>query len=282
MAAAGVAALRRYPGLAATLYAVQLLISVVAAWVMASALAVAFSMRPIFASAVDGDALAGAVVLRANPPVAATLLFVALGAAIVYAAVSWFLAGGLIATLLERPVGRQKVAERFGAGGAATFSAYARLWLWCLIPYTAALLVAGVGAAFAWGELERALTVGDAAGALAPTLLPALALTWVTATAAGYARIELSRHPGRSPLAALIRALRTLAANWRAPVHALLYCILWLAITLLYLAITGDRPMLGAAGALWLLLLRQAAVTLRFAAKLALVGGQVELGRTLR
>jgi hypothetical protein len=281
MLAAGVRALRSYPGLTATLYGVQFLLSAVAAWIMASALAAAFARQPLFDRAVEGDRLAQFLLLRDNPSLALALVAVGVGAAVIYAAVSWFLAGGLNATLIERPTGRRLVAERFGAGGAATFFAYARLWLFCLLPYGVATAVLVVGVGYALDDLRRALSLGEALGILAPTILPAVLLAWVTATAAAYARIDLTRSGQGAAHRALLHGYRLVATRPRALAHALLYCVVWLAITLLLAVVTADQPMLGAAGALWLFFLRQVTAALRFAAKLALIGGQVELARGL-
>jgi hypothetical protein len=279
MLVAGAAALRRYPGLAVTLYAVQLLVSVIAAWVMATALAAAFARQPLFDQAVDGDTLAAVLLLLDNTALFTALAAVAFGAAAFYAAISWFLTGGLIATILESPTGRRAVAERFGAGGAATFFAYARLWLWCLIPYAVSALTFVVGLAYVADDLHYALTACDALAAVLPTALPALALAWLTALAAGYARVDLTRNPGKSAARALACGYVLVGTRWRALVHSLLYAVTWLAITALFLLVVDYRAMSGAAGALCLFALRQLTAILRFAAKLALIGGQVELAR---
>lgn len=281
MLLAGAGALRRYPGLAITLYCVQLAISAIAAWVMATCLAAAFSNQPLFDRAVEGDLVAALALFEGNSPVAAAVIAAGVGAVLIYAALSWFLAGGLIATLAERPVGRRAVAEQFGAAGAATFFAYARLWLWCLIPYavSAALLI--LGAALAADDLESALGFGDAMVAMLPTALPAVALVWITALAAGYARVALTLERGRPAYRALLSAYRLVATRWRAPVHALLFGLVWLAITFLYLLAIRDHAMAGASGAVLLFVIRQLTAALRFAAKIALVGGQVELATNL-
>ncbi len=277
MLAAGAAPLGRYPGLVVTLYAVQFAVSALAGWVMAFCLAAAFSRQPLFDQAVGGDIVAALVLLRDNLALAAAVLATGLGAVATYAVVSWFLAGGLIAILIEKPVGRRNVAERFGAAGASTFFAFARLWLWCLIPYAASALLFAMGAAHAHDQVKSALTFGDVLAALLPALLPAAAIAWITSLAAGYARIAISLDRERPAWRALLAGYHLVATRWRAPAHALLFGLAWIAITLLYLFVAGDRAMAGAGGACLLFGLRQLTAILRFAVKIAFVGGQVEL-----
>lgn len=277
MLAVGAGALRRYPGLAVTLYGVQLVIATVAAWVMAACLAAAFATQPLFDRAVTGDTLAIAVLLDDNLPVAAAVLAAGLGAAMLYAAVSWFLAGGLIATLVQRPTGRRAVAELFGAAGAATFFPYLRLWLWSLIPYLLAALALAVGLACVHDDLRRALTLGEVLSILSPTALPAAILIWLTALAVGYARVRISIDRDTSAVNALVGGYWLALTRWRALVHSLIFVLAWTAITLLYLVSTEGHAMAGIAGALLLFALRQVTAMLRLAAKIAFVGGQVEL-----
>jgi hypothetical protein len=280
MVGGGAHVLRRYPGLVGTLYAVQLAVAFGAGWVMTRILESAFANEPLFDAAVDDDTVALITVIAEKPTVFASVMWVGIGALGLYAVLSWFLSGGLIATLLETPRGRRETARCFGAGGAATFLAYARLGLLCIIPYGIALVVAGIGLDRAAADLPYALTVGDVARALVPNLAPAAILLWIAFTAVDYARIDLSRHPNQSSFRALLRAYKKLFTSRWPLVHVLMYYMAFVAISLVFLAATIDQPMTGAAGALTLFAIRQITSMVRFAAKVVLVGGQVELAET--
>lgn len=280
MISRGAHVLRRYPGLVGTLYAIQFAVAFGAGWVMTRILATAFANQPLFDAAVDDDTVALVTVIAAKPTVFASVAWVGIGALGLYAVLSWFLSGGLIATLLETPRGRRETARCFGAGGASTFLAYARLGLLSVIPYGIALVVAGFGLDRASDGLIYALDVGDVAGALIPNLAPAAIILWIAFTAVDYARIDLSRYPEQSSARALLRGYKRVFTTRWPLVHVLMYYLAFIAISLVFLAATVDRPMAGVGGALGLFAIRQITSMIRFAAKVVLVGGQVELAAT--
>ena len=276
----GARVLRRYPGLVGTLYAAQLAVALGAGWVMTRILAAAFAGQPLFDAAVDDDAVALVTIVAERGIVFQSVMWVGIGAIGSYAVLSWFVTGGLIATLLERPRGRRDTARCFGAGGAATFFAYARLTLLSLVPYTIALVAFGLGLERASDGLRYALTIGDVIRALFPNLAPAAILLWIAFCAVDYARIDLSRYPKQSSTRALLRAYKKLFTVRWPLVHVLMYYLAFIAISLVFLAATVDRPTLGPGGAVLLFAARQLTSMVRFAAKIVLVGGQVELAAT--
>jgi hypothetical protein len=121
------------------------------------------------------------------------------------------------------------------------------------------------------------MTLGQLWAPALPALVPAALLAWLADGATDYARIELSRAPGTSATRALGRALRFIGTRWPPLVHLLLYYLFFAAVSLLYVAITLERPMLGATGAVSLLFIRQGVAMLRFAAAFTLTAGQVEI-----
>jgi hypothetical protein len=273
----GARALRRYTGLALVLYLLQLALAVVGGFVIARVLAALFADNLLFDQAIDGDAAALIALLQAQAALLPALVWIALTAVAAYAVVSWFLVGGLLAVLIERPRDRPTTVGTFGAGGALTFFSYARLALWCVVPYLAIGFLALVGLAIAGDTIEGAVTGAAFLGALGAALAPALVLLLLQYTVVDYARIELSRHPGTAAWRAFLRGYRLVFTRWRPLAHALLYLLAFAAVSAILVAITWDRPMLGASGAISLLVIRQVAAMVRFAAKIVYVGGQVEL-----
>ena len=237
MIGAGLRGISRYTG---TLFAVFLVQSLIAAACMlgiAVVLAQAFAHLPMLDEAVDGELVAMLWVARHGRGT-----FVAIGA-IVFAAIllwqlaAWFLAGGLYGVLAERPETRGETARCFGASGATTYLAYARLAA-CSLPGWALVLTTFGGC---YGMVEAriysALTMGDLIGPLAFSLLPALALLHFFWTVSDYARIELTlRHTTHDPgvLATYLRTLLFVAKRPLTLVHTALGWIFFLLLTAAY------------------------------------------------
>ncbi len=276
MVRTGAGCLRRYLRLAVTLYAVQLAIATGAAFVMARMLAAAFARYPIFDEAVDGGAFALALVVLRNSDLFANLAWVAFGAITLYAIVSWFLVGGLIAVYVAQPASRS--APAFGAGGARSFFSFARLALWCLIPYGIGAIAMAIGLASAGDDLLYALTFTDFLAKLFMVLAPGAAVFWLSFAAVDYARVDLVRYPDQSSLRALLRGYRMVVSGWRPMVHVTCYYVAVGGVSAVYVAATFDQPL----GALVLLLVRQLVSMARFAAKLVLIGGQTSLAGHMR
>ena len=284
---AGARALREHWQLFASLYLIQLLASAGAAWIMARILAGAWSHGPLLERAQAGDVPALVFMLRSTPEVFVAMFWVAAGAIAAHGVLSWYLAGGLNAVLLTshsvRVRDRRGAMRRFGAGGAVTFLAYARLALLSLVAWLLIALIAAGGVYLLRERIEHALTPGQLLNALLPALALPAALCWLHVTATAYARIDLSQR-ALTPYAPEMRlsAARSLLGAYRLALthrqlllHVLLYALWFAAVSALYAGVTVGRPWTGAAGALGLLVLRQAAALLRGAGAFILAGGQV-------
>jgi len=283
MIGAGLRGVSRYTG---TLFAVFLVQSLIAAACMlgvAVVFAQAFSHLPMFDEAVDGQLVAVIWVLRH-----ARGTFVAIGG-IVFAALlmwqlaSWFLVGGFYGVLAERPESRGETARCFGASGASTYLAYARLAVCSLPGWALVLTVFGVCLGMVAPRFDTALSMTDLIGPLAFTLVPALALLHFFWTVTEYARVELTlRHNTHAPgiLATYLRSLLYVAKRPLTLVHAGLGWVFFLLVTAAYAYLAQGHSMYGAEGALTLFVARQGVALLRMAIHVGLMAGQIELGRT--
>lgn len=272
----GTGSVNDYRLLALLVYAVQLVMSVAAAFVIARALANALGRSPLFDKAVDGNMLALLIVLREHASLLTSFAWIGIATAATYSVVSWFLIGGLVSVFIERPMTWRQRVDCFGAGGMSLFLPYVRLALACIVPYTI------VGVAFVLG-LERIfdsllyeLSLGGLAVSVVLNLLPAALLYWIATTATAYARIDLARHRGSSTIA-LLRAYRTIFDRPLPLAHAAVYWAYFAGTTTLYVVLAASFGWRGAIGALALLLLRQLVSISRFGGKLVLLAGQVEL-----
>jgi hypothetical protein len=284
MLRAGVRAVSDYTGTFFGLFVVQLVIAAGTTVVIWQVLAAEFAHRPLFDEGVDGDLLSLIEALRNAGPILLSVRWIAIGAVLLWAMLSWFLTGGLIAVLAERPHGRRETARTFGAGGAATFFVFARLGLISLIGHAAVFMVAVLGLGVVLPDIEQALTLGRVLGMLFLGLLPALLLLTVLWTIIDHARVELVlRRPTHEQLGALTAFMRATAFVVRRPVafaHVLLWLVAFVLVSALYAWAGQGHAMLGASGAIALAIVRQGVVLVRMGLKVALVGGQVELGAT--
>jgi hypothetical protein len=281
MLAVGARALNRHAGMVAVLFLVQVAIASFAGFMMTFALTEAFAHRPLFDEAVDGDLASLLEIARSHPDLLGSLLWIGIGTALIYFVVSWFLQGGLIATLLaDKPAAnRREAAERFGAGGAAAFWPYLKLAAWSLIPYTVFSILLFMALDDFTIALERALTWGPPRRAAAPLCAVAAVIGIITYTALDYARIDLQRHARLSAIRALLRSYKLVVLRPIALLHVAIYALIFIGVSALYVAISHGRPMLGAGGAISLFFVREAVALVRFVAHIALIGGQVELAR---
>jgi hypothetical protein len=270
----GMRSMRRFPGLLLSVYLVQLAVSVGAALVMMMILSGAFADRPLFDRAMDGDVSALIICFQSVPGLLGTLVWVGVGAILLYGVVSWFLTAGLVAVFLDAPSRPREVLRWFGSAGASNFFPFVRLALWSAVPYAIVFGVAGFGVFEVRHRLGQALDMRDLMTALALGLSPALILHWLFGTAIDYARIDLVRHPGVSSLRALARGVRVVGGQRLALVHTLLYGIVFAGL----IALQGWVATETAVDALLALFaLRQAFGLARFLAHAALIAGQVEL-----
>ena len=280
---AGARGVSRYTG---TLFAVFVALSLLAAAFMAGVaiiLTQAFSHLPMFDDAVDGDLVSILWCLRYAQP-----SFVAIGGLLfatmlLWQLFSWFLTGGLYGVFNERPESRDDTARVFGASGAATFLAYARLAIVALPGWAVVFIVFATTLDAAASQIEYALSIGDLIGPLALVIVPTGLLAHFFATVTDYARVELTlRHTSHRP-SALLTYFRSVAFVAKRPltlVHGALGWLLFLVVTLAYALLAQGHPMYGAEGAITLFFVRQGVSLLRMAIRVGILAGQVELGRT--
>ncbi len=280
MLAAGIALLRRYLGMAIAVYAIQLAVSGLAALVVAEVLAQAFAHRPMFDRAIDGDLPALIAASFQEPHLLGAAVWIAVGAVIAYWLLSWVLAGGVIATYLARPYGRREVADCFGRGAAGCCWPYARLAVLSIVAFAPAVLALAIGARSGLDGLARQLSSASAALYIATRLGPAAVLYAIAATAVDFARIDLARHPGLAAWRALLRAFRLVLSRASPLAQIALYWLFFASVSAFYAGLTFGKPLEGAAGLVSLLVLRQAVGILRLSARLACIGGQIELSQT--
>ena len=117
MVRAGGRDLSEYTGMVLALFLVQVIVTAGVWIVIARVLISAFAGRPVFDDAVDGDLVAWLEVVRDHREVFQAIGWIVVGAAIAWATISWFLVGGVLAVLTERPRGRRETARCTGALG---------------------------------------------------------------------------------------------------------------------------------------------------------------------
>ena len=280
---AGVRALSRYTGTLFAVFVAQSLIAATCMLAVAIVLAQAFAHLPMFDQAVDGDLVALIWCLRTG-----RASFVAVGGVIVatlllWQLASWFLVGGLYGVFAERPDDRTATARCFGAAGASTYLAYARLAVCSLPGWAVAATAFGVGLGIAAPRIATALTLPQLAVALAIPLVPTALLLHLFWTVADYARVELTLRGASHAPGVLATYVRSLVFVLRRPLtlgHAALGWLVFITVTLAYATLSEGHPMYGAEGAITLFCVRQGVALLRMAAHVAVMAGQVELGRT--
>jgi hypothetical protein len=280
---AGMTVVSKYTGTVLAVFVAQSLVAVGCMLAIAAILAQQFAHLPIFDDAVDGDLVSIIWCLRHALSTFLAVGGMMFGAVLLWELASWFLFGGLAGVFAQQPEGRADTARCFGASGAATYLAYARLAV-CMLPgYVIVLLAFAVGFDMIDSHFEYALTVPQLLLPVVLASLPGLALWWFFSTVGAYARIELTlRHESHDP-SVVMTYLRTLVWVAKRPVtllHAATGWLLWWAITIGFVWIAHDRPMYGAGGAVTLFFLRQVVSLLRMAVQVGVIGGQVALART--
>jgi hypothetical protein len=280
---AGWRAISKYTGTVFAVFVVQTIVAAACMLAVAVVLAQQLAHLPMFDDAVDGDLVSMIWCVRAVPSVFMATGGIVIAAVVFWQLATWFLVGGLVGVFSQRPEGRGDTARCFGAGGAATFLTYARLALCSLPGLVITLFVFGLGASAIDKRIETALTIPQLLGPIALATLPALLLLHFFWTVTDYARIELTlRHESHDP-GVIKTYLRTLLWVIRRPIALLHGAIGWLAfwaVTVAYIYLAQGHPMYGAEGAVTLFFVRQGVALLRMAIKVAVLGGQVELGRT--
>lgn len=281
---AGGRAVSRYTGTLLAVFVLQSLIAGACILAVAVLFAQSFAHLPMFDDAVDGDIVALLLAVRYSPTSAFAIGGVVFGTLAVWELVTWFVAGGIYGVLAQRPETRAETARVFGASGAATFLAYARLALCSLLGWAVVLFVFQVLAVwFLVPNLQHAVSLTELAGPLVLTLLPTAVLLHYFWTVTDYARAEISlRHDSHRP-GALATYLRTLVWVARRPltlIHGAFGWLLVALVTVAYLVIAHGHPMYGAEGAIALFVVRQGVSLVRMAIRIGVMGGQLELART--
>ena len=282
MLAAGTRAVARYTGTLLAVFVVQTLLAIVCMIAVSIALAQAFSHMPMWDEAVDGDFVALIYCLRYGKASLLASAGIAFGALLLWLLVSWFLVGGIHGVLAQRPEGRGETARCFGASGANTYLAYAKL-AFCSIPgWFLVVLVLSVGLELASPRMEHALTIPQLLGPLALALLPALILLHVVWTITDYARVELSLRLDSHEPSVIMTYARTVAFVLKRPITLAHGALGWLAfalITIGYAYLAHGHPMYGAEGAVTLFVIRQGVALARTAIRFGVLAGQLELGK---
>jgi hypothetical protein len=281
--AAGPRAVGRYTGTLLAVFVVQAILAITCMVSVAALLASAFAHLPLFDEAVDGDLFALISCLRYAHAHFIGCAGIAFGAILLWQLASWFLVGGTLGVLAKRPEGRGDTARTFGATGATTYLAYARLALCALPGYALVLTAFYAGVALVETRLAQALTLPQLFGPLILGTLPAILLLHILWTVTDYARVELTlRHDSHEP-GAVLTYLRTIVFVLKRPVtlvHALLGWLVFLVITIGYAYLAHGHPMFGAEGAVALFVIRQGVALARSTVRYGVLAGQIEFGRT--
>jgi hypothetical protein len=265
MVAAGVRGARAHRRLLGGLFLVELAASL--AFVLGTYLALVGTVGgyPLFARAVRGDDAALLSLLSERGPVFSAILALGVGWALGYALLSLYLGAGLLGAFAGRG---------FAATAGPRYWAFLRLWLLALVPWALALgaCAAGIACVDLGGEdlLSRARMVGRPL----PGLLPGLLLLAIVSTAVDYGRARLVLSGGGA-LRALGFGFARVFTRAAALPHVVLYALVWIGVSALYVAGTYGVAFAGAGGALALFALRQLVAGARFAARAATSAGQV-------
>jgi hypothetical protein len=259
-------ALHRHRRLVAMLYLAQLAAATIVTLAVGRSLAEVFGQRPIFDRAVAGDVAALVLALEPRADLVYALLAAGVAVALGWAVLSWYLGAGLLGALAGRS---------FGEIAQTRFWSFARLWLWSLFPWSLAgtAFLVGLGL-HAESALER-LSWAGWLSSLALHLLPGTLALALVACLVDHARVllVLAEHPSAGRAFA---GAGRLVFSARAPyLRFLAYLGCWLAVSLLYVALTAGRAWAGVGGAIALFLLRQLTLAARFVARVTLSAGQV-------
>jgi hypothetical protein len=263
---AGLAALGRHRRLVAILYGVELLAAMLLTLVVGWSFTIVFGARPLFDRAVAGDLAALFLAFDARLSLLIALAGAGVAVALAWAVASFYLGAGLTGALAGRP---------FGETAAARFGAFARLWLWSLLPFAAAGVVLAVGVGELGDRTEVALGWGEVLGSAIACLAPGVAALALVSCLVDYARALLVADEAPAAGRALVRSVRLVFTRSTPVAHFFLYVALWLAVTAIYALLTWGRPYAGTGGAVLLFVVRQLTLATRFAARVVTTAGQV-------
>lgn len=275
----------RYTGTLLAVFVVQAIIAFACIVAITMILTTELGALPMWDDAVDGDLVALLWCLKHSPAAFVAVGGVVIGAILLWQLTTWFLVGGVIGVLVQRPDGRGETARCFGASGASTYLAYARLalctipgWLFVLSAFTYGFTLAG-GA----DRLVQALTLSQLVGTLLLMFGPGFLVLHVLWTISDYARVELSLRGESHEPGVVITYLRTIVYVLKRPltlVHAGLGWIAFALVTIIYVYFAQGHPMYGAEGAVALFVIREGVALARTAIRFSVIAGQLELGKT--
>jgi hypothetical protein len=280
---AGPRAVGRYTGTLLAVFVVQTIVAIAVMIGVAALLTRAFAHLPLWDEAVEGDLVALLYCVRYAHAHIMGCAGIAFGGILLWQLASWFLVGGTLGVLAQKPEGRGDTARCFGASGAATYLGYARLAL-CSLPGLAMFLFAfALGFGAVRSRMFHALTVPELLWPLLLGTLPAFIILHILWTVSDYARVELTlRHESHDP-SAVATYLRTIAYVLKRPVtlvHAGLGWIVFALISVGCAYLVHGHPMFGAEGAVALFVIRQGVSLARCSVRYGVLAGQVEIGRT--
>ncbi len=219
--------------------------------------------RPLFDRGVGGDAFALVQALKEHGGAVVAMAWSGFALALGWALLSFYLAPGLLGVFAGRA---------FGAAARRQFWAFARLWLWSLIPLGVALGIAALGA-YMTGADQAPLTDRWRAVLTLRGAIPGLVVLAAVACAVDYARADLVARDATGAGRALLRGLRLVGTTPVPLVHYALYGLAVGALATIY--VVAGAPLAG----LVLFVLRQLFLAARFAVRTIVTGGQLELVR---
>ncbi|HTL38957.1 MAG TPA: hypothetical protein VL326_37755 [Kofleriaceae bacterium] len=285
MLAVGPRATWRYTGTLLSVFVVQAIITLACIVAITMILTAEFGSLPLWDEAVDGDVVALLWCLKHGEASFVAIGGVVLGALVVWQIATWFLIGGVYGVLVQRPDGRSETARCFGASGAATYLAYARLAL-CSIPgFMFAMSVMGYCIKQVGGldQISQALSFSQLAGTLLLMFAPALLVLHIVWTISDYARVEYTLRGESHEPSVVMTYLRSVAYVLKHPLtlaHSGIGWLGFLIVTLIYMFIAQGHPMYGPEGAVALFVIRQGVALARTAIRFGVLAGQIELGKT--
>ncbi|MBI5480807.1 MAG: hypothetical protein HY906_18255 [Deltaproteobacteria bacterium] len=267
----------RRPRLVAGLFVLNVLWAVAAVWPFYAQLTTATARSPyagVLARGLDFDVLAE--VLQRHPAVVTAAFSGVLVGLVAWMVLSWFLTAGVLGAL--RAPAPEAGLRSFVDAALGRGLAMARLQLLSLLPYGAALVVTVAFGAVAGWLGSRAASPWTAVWAALGGAVPGLVL-WLWATTAvdlARARAFVEEEPRMRRL--LWSSLRQVP-RWpcRCIAVQLLGGVLWIAVSLLYLALGARSPFAFAGGLLLLTVLREALVVARIEIRLGVLGGTLAL-----
>jgi hypothetical protein len=222
-----------------------------------------------------------AEILSRHPEIVTVAGVGALIGTVGWAILSWFLYAGTLALLTSTET--ERPAQRFAVGAVQYAWAMARLALFALAPYAAALVVGALASAALGAGVGGVLGYQAGRVAFVLGLLPG-AFLWIAAgAAADLARARLFVHPAPPTMrSAMMAAIRDVARHAGFVVGVELGGVAVAALaSVVYLALAWPGQYASGLAFLLLLVLRQGLVLFRTGVRVATLAAMVEVAREL-